>query len=171
MPTTMSNISSDTHDVSQSDSFSGQSVVTDPYQQEEGDSDTATTIVHVQPQFGTNQSEWETAKNNISQYMNQMLIQSDAASKEQQRKANESRTCSGVASSLGDSVKSNEEQLAVAAALQSQASTSSTEVKNQDSSEGELFSFDGWSAWLKILQNSVPFRFIPLLPLISNQLP
>ena len=88
----------------------------------------------MQPQFGSSQSDWETAKNNISQYMNQMIIQGEAASKEQQRKANEKRNSLGAASVGGDPLhieeKSPEET------SPNQPSTSSGQVPKQDTCEG-----------------------------------
>lgn len=117
-------MASDMHRVSQSESYSNQNILIDPIHSMEDNPNPSASIVGSKPQFGSNQSEWEAAKNNISQYMNQMLIQGEAASKEQQRKTSET------------SEKSENED--APGVLSNQPSTSSTKDQKQNSNDGEL---------------------------------
>ena len=136
LPARISDISSGGNVVAESESFGNQSMVIDPEHSLEGNSDTSTQIVHVQPNFGSNQSDWETAKNNISQYMNQMIIQGEAASKEQQRKTSETIATLDTSPDIEASIKVNGKTSS--GALPNEPSTSSGQDSKQDTSEGKV---------------------------------
>ena len=123
------------HVVTESDPFNNQSIIVNPEHALDEGSDTSTAIVHVQPQFGSNQSDWETAKNNISQYMNQMIIQGEAASKEQQRKTDDDRTILGTSPGIDSPTKVDNKNSSVV--LSNEPSTSSGQDSKQNVSEGE----------------------------------
>ena len=135
LPTRISDISSNGDAVVQSESYSNQSMVIDPEHALEENGDTSTPIVHVQPQFGSNQNDWETAKNNISQYMNQMIIQGEAASKEQLRITSENVTALEASPAVEASIKVNGKNSS--AALPNEPSTSSGRDSKQNVGEGK----------------------------------
>ncbi|XP_065069983.1 zinc finger protein 677-like isoform X3 [Rhopilema esculentum] len=97
-------------------------------QSKEPIADTSANVEHVQPPFGPNRSDWETAKNNISQYMNQML-KKGADTKEANRNPIENRTILATTSGIGETLKEDSDV--------SGSANQTTEPENQAKAGGE----------------------------------
>ena len=147
----ISDVSSDTQVVTVNEPFSTQNIIINPDSTLVEDSDASTPIVHVQPQFGSGHTEWEAAKNNISQYMNQMISQGESSSSKGESSASnlqkriETRTFSGKEPFKETGVTVNGKntstglpsETSAAAAIPSEPSTSDTK---QDA-KGEIYKY------------------------------
>ena len=97
------------HIITHDGQYNNQNIIINPHQQPiETNVGVPTSIVQVQPQFGANHSDWEAAKNNISQYVNQMLTQGDSNQLEKNRETHETMPAIGATTSLADAAKKQE---------------------------------------------------------------
>ena len=141
----ISDVPSDAQVVTVNEPFSNQNVIISPDSTLVEDSDASTPIVHVQPQFGSGQSDWEAAKNNISQYMNQMISQGESSASKVQKR-NENRTLSGKEPFKDTSITVNGKntstgllnEASTSATVPSEPSTSTSQDAKQDA-KGEIY--------------------------------
>jgi len=144
-PMHISDVPSDAQVVTVNEPFSNQNVIISPDISLVEDSDASTPIVHVQPQFGSGQSDWEAAKNNISQYMNQMISQGESSASKVQKR-NENRTLSGKEPCKDTSITVNGKntstgllnEASTSATVPSEPSTSTSQDAKQDA-KGEIY--------------------------------
>ena len=96
--------------------------------------DTSANVEQMQPPFGPNRSDWETAKNNISQYMNQML-KKGSDTKEAKCNLIENRTILATTSGIGETLKEDSDV--------SGSANQTTELENQAKAgtEGRVIDF------------------------------